>query len=307
MGASLTGALLEKLGVGNYPIREVGLTDYLTGQVDLNCGRMQQEVAKKIQGLAAPVRLGGVSIAHRDSHQPTAKTDPARVSAQLAAYADKKYKNLAELYFDGKRIFAESLTYKPTGTFEPIQIEFATDLLFANPNSMLAAYEKNFPGVQFIHLRRDYAGWINSMALQASSKPTLSKRWGYFSPVGLTRRYRAYNRCADQLPGINIDFKDFFEGPDAAADQLAAYLKLPQASDLKTQDFDLWSTKVPYQSAFTMADARASLLSKKTQWLLSQIGRHSSFHDKLLERFTKLAFTIDREWYAIKKGLSSQS
>lgn len=297
MGASLLGAMLEKLGVsGNAPLREIGLSQYVMGALGLKSSFMQCKTVEMITILSGAVRLGGVSALIRDNQEPTKRADKRRIDGMLGYLYNHKYESIKDLYFDCKYIFEKSIIYKTPLEFSDFCIEFSTDLLGEKGCLIAENYRKEFGDVYVINLHRDFDSWVNSLAIQAKSKPNFYARYRYFTPVGLARRYVDYEYCARQIGGLHIDFDDMLSNPEFVFHKIASFLgksELLKGLHLENEEFDIWSTQTSYEVAFEPAEDNLKGLGKSTRkymrWLINKNLEKAPF----LERFGRFIFLFD--------------
>lgn len=270
MGSTLLAGLIEKFGFFNVPLRKLGLHQYLMNEIDLNSGHMQSRLRAIITENSKPGLYGGVSVLDRNAQKPKALCDIRRVEAELAQFEQEKFSSISSLYFRASEIYARALTYKPA-TNPLYRLELTVDTHKYDPQLLYAAYTKNFPRVQFIHLKRDFAGWINALASQAFVHPHQWQKIRFF-PAQKYLDWQRYNTCIAQTPGLQLDFEDLFMPIETLAQTLSDFLNLPlPQTPLRTATYDLYGKIVPYTHAFTKFDDTMVYLRPETRaWLRAQ-------------------------------------
>lgn len=304
MGASVLGALLEKIGVsGNMPLREVGLTDYVFAPDLWRSGFMEKKTLAQIKALDKGTRIGGIHVRSRKNLPLEKRAAIERVAADLSELAEVGALDLADRYFRCKQTMAKSLIYKKANEPAEWHIEFGTDLLGYDGAKLAEKFDHYFPGVRFITLEREFEDWIGSMALQAYRKDTWQRRWGFFSPVGLAQRYHAYAKTAAELPGLKIEFEDLLADPERVLKNTADFLGIQtEIPDLKSENFDVWSKSLSFEETFTPYDRANPLLSKSTRKFCRKILEKVGPRQPVAERVGKMMFMKDAALWALKKS-----
>lgn len=280
MGSTLLAGLLEKLGFGNVPFRKNGLHQYLMGEVSLNSGYMQDRLKKTLAAHSELDMRGGVSVLDRDNQKPSALTDYARVEKQLDEIAKHKFENFQDLYMACRKIYDDAVIYKKPAHNENWYIDLTVDIHRFDPDTLVQKYRENFDDVRFIHLHRDFRGWINALASQAIVSKLVSSKL-IFQPHKRYADFKLYEDRVKQIPGLHIDFDDLFETPIGdLAKQLADFLDVPCPDiDFKKTDYDLYGKITPYDVAFKKFDDNVEYLKPGTLDYFEQLVNSGKIND----------------------------
>ncbi len=265
MASTLLAGLVEKFGYTNIPLRKLGLHRYLMGEVDINCGLMQERLEESMGEHSKPGLYGGVSVIDRNSAIAKPLTDIERVRDDIKAFKAEHFARIDDLYFRATEIYCKSVVYKNMNTNPLWRIELTTDIHKYDPLKIQDAYERHFEHVKAIHLHRPFRGWINSLASQAFTHPNFKSRIKFF-PHLKARELELYERQIARIPGIHLQFDEMFSKPiEKLAQEVATYLELPALDiNFREQAYDLYGKEKKYDIAFNKFDDRKVFLKPKT-------------------------------------------
>ena len=263
MGSALLSGLVEKIGVRNLPIRDLGLNEYITGELSLDSKYMEKQTVYWIERFARPVQFGGVGVVDRDSRPARVLTDPGKVRERIAFLQSHRFTSLAELFHTCRDVFAEALVYKEAGEGWAYDGHLCRHLDFFHraPERFWEQCQHHFPGARIIHLHRDVGPWLESMASQAMHQRTWRARMR-FEFTHVLRKYRRYEKFCQAVPGEHLHFEELFTRPvDELAAQLANALSVSlPALDWTSLEYDLYGALTAHSTAFTLADAKHRFL-----------------------------------------------
>lgn len=278
MAASLVGALVEKFGAIQLPLRDLGLNDYLLGRHDINSGFMQERVQRIIQTHSASIRSGGVSMMDRDSQDSRPLADILRVEKQLAEFKSATFENIEELYAACRRVYGNAVVYKPVTGDPGMHVEYPTDF---GKNHEVAerlyeSYVDSFKDVRMIHMHREFDGWINSLASQKFQKPHVKDKFK-FKIRNMIRNYNNYEDAVSKLPGLHLKFDELFDGHiEELAEKVRNSCDLPeQSADLRKETYDLYGKPTPYEKAFKPFDDERVYLDHPFRGELARYAKSS--------------------------------
>lgn len=270
MGSSVVGAMVEKIGGLNIPVRKLGLHDYIMGNRSLSDNYILKRFSEVVNNHHVPIRQGGVSAVDRDASQPRQLINKDFISKDLSKLNKEKFDNIQDCYEHLRKLYAKAVVYKKSGN--PVKhIEYTTDLIRFDPEALYSAYEKNFDKVHMIHLHRDFTDLMNAMASQSFISKSYIRK---FKPFLIKKRYnlyKEYESIVSKIPGLHLSFKELFL-PDTqkTIKKIADFLKMDMPSlDWGTEDYDLYGKLCSYNKAFTMIDDRQNYLSPMTKKLIS--------------------------------------
>ena len=213
MGSTLAGAMIEKLGLSNLPVRKHHLSEYLTGQLQPESKQFQERITRQILALSRPQYLGGVSVVERDLEEDLSiRADYSRVKKDLELFNARTFNSLSDLYSEGRRIVSKSLTYKDSDPSARIHIEYPLDFQRFSWADLQFGLRRSFAEFAVVKMRRSFSGWLNSSISQIFHFP-LPKATRSIAGFSIGRRvqeYDLYNRAMDQIPGADWDFDDLF-------------------------------------------------------------------------------------------------
>lgn len=266
MGSALLAGLLEKLGVRNLPLRDIGLNEYITGKLSLDSKYMETQTIAWIERFARPVQFGGVGVVDRDTRAARVLTDPETVRDRITYLQTHRFTSLAELYHTCRDVFAEAVVYKEEETAWIWDGHLCRHLDFFHPDpaKFWSQCQQHFPGAQIVHLHRDLGPWVESMASQSMHQRGWRKRLR-FEFTHILRKYRRYEKFCAQVAGVHLRFEEMFDlSVPALAEQMARNLNLPFPDlDWTSLEYDLYGAITPHDTAFTLADAKHRFLGSK--------------------------------------------
>jgi hypothetical protein len=300
MGSTLLSSLLEKLQFTNVPMRKYGLHRYLMDEKNLNSGYMQNRLHEILIEHSKPSLRGGVSVLDRNNQTPHALTDYERVKNKIEQINST---SIQDLYYQCRNIYCDAVIYKRIESQRDWQIELTVDIHRFDAQTLYKKYQENFDDVRMIHLHRSFRGWINSLSSQAFLHPHLVNRIKFF-PHMRHADYMLYESAVAQMPGMHIDFDEFFEKPiEDLAQQMADFLDVPPPiENLRHASYDLFGKLQPYEVAFTKFDDNITFLQKNTLDYFSKSANNYRMQNFLNNTFTWIRYLIDMSVYRIKTG-----
>lgn len=299
MGSTVVSAIVEKFGYLNLPIRDLGMHEYLMGKREINDDFMKRNVIHVLHTDNKKIKGGGTSIPDRDTSPAYQRINLHTIQEKLHNFQDKKYANLIELYRDYRGLYCDALKYKNSNHKEEKHIELTTDFHKFPVDQLCNAYLKEFGEVIFIHLHRDFLGWVESIASQRFSSPP--KRLNFFLHE-LYRRYEDYEKSIKDCPGIHLNFESLFVPHNKALfDTIAMGIDEKDPGLQWTEEqYDLYGNIRSYERTFTLADVKGSYLSFMTLGLIRFSIRKKKitlFHDAIVY----FSYLIDLGRFHFKK------
>jgi hypothetical protein len=295
MASTLLSGLMEKFGYMNVPIRKYGLHQYLTGQLSLECGYMQERLKAILQDHSIAGLRGGVSVLDRDNQQPKALVDYERVKDRIDGI---RADNVQDLYIQCRDIYYDAVTYKDISTHRDWHIEMTTDIHRYDHKALYDAYQAHFDEVKMIHLHRPFGGWMNSLASQAFVHPELKQRLMFFPHLRYAD-YALYEEAVAAMPGMHIQFDEMFDTPiEQLAAQISAFIDVdvPEC-DFRQEDYDMYGKIVPYEKAFTRFDDGQVFLSDKTKRVFCALAENKTLKSFPFNAYGWALYFIDMIHY----------
>jgi len=262
MGSTVLGAMIEKFGYLNIPVRKTGLHDYLLKNRSLEDGFMQRRIEENCQQHSKVINSGGVSVRDRGSSKPRQLIDQVIIREALEDYKKKKYHSVADLYNDGRLIYGEGIVYKKSKHIPGKHVEFTTDISHFNTETLFNAYNKCFENVYMINLRRDFAGWVESLISQRFFHPNLKTRC-LFVFHSAVKQYRQYCKSIGGYPGLEVDFNSLFIPANLQLiKKIAKFIDEPLPNiNWEEEQYDLYGKICDYEKTFRQADLQYTYLS----------------------------------------------
>ncbi|SIO03190.1 hypothetical protein SAMN05444722_0176 [Rhodovulum sp. ES.010] len=265
MASTLVAGLAEKFGYSNIPLRKLRLNKYISGDLSLDSGVMQNRLRENLEAHAKPTKSGGVSVIERDNQAPVRLVDIDRVRDRLHRMQSTRYREISELFSDCHETYSDAVIYKTPVHTPGWHIELCVDFHNFDPARLYDGYRRHFPQVHFIHLHRSFRDWINSLASQAMHQSRLKRRIKFFPPARY-RDFQRYEHATSRVPGLHLGFDEMFDTPiEAFAERLASYLGLPVPDvDFRQESYDMYGKLRPYDVAFKRFDDGRSYLQPGT-------------------------------------------
>ncbi len=281
MGSTLLAGLTEKLGFTNIPLRKLRLNQYLTGELELDSGIMQERLEAALIAHSVLGTRGGVSVLDRDNQKPRALTDTEIVREKLEELKRQSFSNVQDLYMACRNLYCEAIIYKEIKSNPEWHIEMTTDIHRFPPDDIYAAFEQHFDEVYMIHLVRDFRGWINSLASQAIVSKQLKNRLMFF-PHMRYADFDLYERAIKAMQGLHINFDELFETPiEELAAQIADLTNAPlPETNLRTEEYDMYGKIQPYDIAFKKFDDNVHYLKPKTLDYFADLAKSGKINRK---------------------------
>jgi len=273
MGSTVLGAMIEKFGYLNIPVRKTGLHDYLLKNRSPEDGFMQRRIEEICQQHSKVINSGGVSVRDRGSSKPRQLIDQVIIREALEDYKKKKYHSVADLYNDGRLIYGEGIVYKKSKHIPGKHVEFTTDISHFNPESLYNAYNTCFDNVYMINLRRDFAGWVESLISQRLFHTSLKTRC-LFVFHSAVKQYRQYTESIAGYPGLEVDFDSLFiPANHQLIKKIADFIDEPLPDiNWEEERYDLYGKICDYEKAFRQADLQYTYLSPFSIKLMDRLA-----------------------------------
>ncbi len=267
MGSSVVGAIVEKFGYLNAPVRNLGLNRCLLSGSNTDMGSFKQSFLKTYVFQSRKVKLGGVSMVDRDTGPSLAVIDDSRIEQEIATIKQKEFDNIAELYETLRDAYAKAIIYKKIHFENGKHIEYTTYFDKYPTIKLYDAYIAEFGEVCFIHMHRDFVGWVESVMSQYFSG---NRRWRIILLHALRSRYLEYEAKTKNCPGLHLDFESLFTSEKKQVfNKIASSLgESASGIDWESESYDLYGKLKDYSSTFTLADAEGTYLSSGTRWFV---------------------------------------
>ncbi len=267
MGSSVVGAIVEKFGYLNAPIRNLGLNRCLLGRSRADMDRLKENFLKTYTSQSRKVKMGGVSMVDRDAGPSLSVIDSSKIEQEMAELKKKDYATLSELYETARNVYAQAIVYKRNRSEPGKHIEYTTYFDQYPTEKLCKAYVDEFEDVVFIHMHRDFVGWVESVMSQYFSG---SRRWRIILLHALRSRYLDYEAKTGNCPGMHLDFESLFT-PEKKKLFTAIASQLGESAagiDWENESYDLYGRINSYSATFTLADVEGTYLSSATRWFI---------------------------------------
>ena len=270
MGSTVLGALIEKLGYLNLPVRKRDLHGYLLKKRLLSDDYFKERTLEILGSMSVKRIGGGTGVLDRNSAAPVQRSDQDRILSFLSEYKGAQFATISDMYAASNDLIAKSVIYKNIGPYVG-HIEFPTDIerYRDSVEDLYDAYAQEFDEVIFFHMQRDIVGWINSLMSQLLFARHFRGEQLKVRLSSLVKRYETYRYVVNNIPGHHIDFEELFEpNTHKLVAKLVNILGGEFPKDLKAESFDLYGRVVSYDKAFNKEDDRHSYISDLSKRLV---------------------------------------
>ena len=265
MGSTVIGAIVEKFGYLNVPVRKLGLHDYMFGIRQLNDGFFKSRISEYLESHSKVITTGGVNVADRDSAPPRKLLEIENKDLLLKELEGREFKSISDMYCFGRNLYAKNIIYKSNQSVFDKHIEYTVDIGKYDPIDLERLYKQNFDEVFFINIQRDFSGWLDSLASQKISHPSFKVRC-MFSLRGAWSQYNSYRKAVRSLDGLDVDFDEMFlPNTNKLINAIAEFIKEPKPEIAwENEQYDLFGKLSNYNKCFTVADSSLRHLSSIT-------------------------------------------
>ncbi len=283
MASTVVGAIIEKFGYLNIPLRKIGLHDYLIGNRNLNDPFVWNRFNEIASSHGRMISSGGVSVIDRNSASQRILVDKEGISKDVSSLDKCKYKKISEIYNDIRGIYARNVLYKKNTYNVHKHVEYTTDIEKYNSKDLYQAYKSEFEHVYMIHLHRNFDDWLGSLASQRFVHPRFRTKY-LFSLSSAYKQFTRYEEKIKQYPGLHIDFSSLFlPNTSYAIKAISGYIKDPMPEiDWHREEYDLYGKLSDYDTTFIQSDSPCKYLSVATQNVirfLIKINKINGFTD----------------------------
>lgn len=270
MGMSVVGAMVEKFGYLNIPVRKLGLHDYLIQRRGVEDGYFQSKMNILFDDFnTEKCNVGGVSIQDRDNSKGRRYIDKTKVEDKIRHMNTFAFETIYDLYQFSRNSFAESLVYKVSNHNLNKHIEYTGDIHKYDPVDLYGAYQREFGEVKMINLHREFVSWIDSQVSQKMNHKIFRKRY-YFALHSAFNQFNNYEKAVSQFPGLTLHFEELFiPNTSNVFKKISDYLG-ENTSDLDGE-YDLFGKVMKYDRAFTQVDMKGKNLSRASIWFLNYV------------------------------------
>lgn len=264
MGSSVVAAIVEKFGYMNIPVRNVGLNKALISKSVADKEKLRSNFIELFSGHDRMLKVGGVNMNDRDSSSSFKLIEKKLIEREIEIIKEKNFDNLSELYFSLKELYAKALQYKQSNHISGKHVELTTYFDRYPIRELCEAYRQEFKSVHFIHMHRDFIGWLESIVSQQFAK---KRRWRLILLHALYRRYTNYENKARACQGLHLDFDILFQSDTketiaAIAGELGE--PVPEIN-WESELYDLFGGLRDFKTSFTLADVKGKYLSGLTR------------------------------------------
>lgn len=287
MGSSVVGAIVEKFGYLNAPVRNLGLNRCLLSKKETDRRQFKQKFVNVFTSQNKMIRMGGVSMLDRDSSPSCCVIDKSLIENEISVIEKTEFTSISDLYVSLRSAYAKAVIYKTNKHVPGNHIEYTTYFDQYPTKELCGAYIDEFKNVVFIHMHRNFVGWVESVMSQYFSG---SRRWRIILLHALHKRYVNYENKIKDCPGLHIDFDCLFnEKRNQVINAIAEELGEP-VPDIEWEDssYDLYGQLRDFPSTFTLADVEGTHLSSGTRWFIRYCVKQKKifrFHDLVFYAF----------------------
>tara|TARA_X000000950_G_C13875916_1_gene644823 strand:+ start:111 stop:1058 length:948 start_codon:yes stop_codon:yes gene_type:complete len=297
MGSTLVSGLLEHYGFLNFPLRKLGLHDYLTKKRKLNDNFLKYRFKKIMSDYSIPQKSGGVSVLDRDNRPLIKKIDLNIVNEEMNDFQNKSFSSIKDMYFEAFSIFNKSLKYKAENKNFLGVIELTNDIYKYEFHNLSELYKKEFEEVYFINIRRNFLSWLNSFVSQYYSHKKISLRNLLFRLSNVKKNFNKYETSLNKFDGaLEISFDDIFIPNNyIIKKKIEKFLNIESNFEMEKQNYDLYGAITGFKKAFTKHDDNHFFLPKTFNILYKKIGKFyfkNIFLDLILDIIFQLVYLL---------------
>lgn len=270
MGAALMQSLVEKWGFSNHLIRKTGLSDYLLQEREIADFFIKKRFRALFEVYGTPSKHGGVSRTESGPLMSVIDLDKAQV--KLRELEDKKFENAGQLFHEYRTLFGSVLTYKKDQAVPGCHAELFVEWHRFSAESFEAVFSKFFDEVTIFHMNRNMEEWLEALGSQYMINP--ERRLGFRLGQAI-EEYEQYLAFIHKAGGSIVDL-DFLTTASAVelnqlvSDRLGNKLEGVQ---LEYEVFDVATSQLSFQEAFTKSDTKGKYWSLATRFALSCLKR----------------------------------
>ncbi len=303
MGSSVVGAIVEKFGYLNAPIRNLGLNRCLLSKKKTDRDQFKQKFLNIFTSQSKMNKMGGVSMLDRDSSPSYCPIDKSLIESEISVIERSEFTNISDLYASLRSAYAKAVRYKINKHEPGKHIEYTTYFDQYPTEKLCDAYVNEFSDIIFIHMHRDFVGWVESVMSQYFSG---SRRWRIILLHALHSRYVNYEKRTNDCPGIHVDFNSLFtEERSQLIASIAKGLGEPVPEiEWENTSYDLYGQLRDFSSTFTLADVEGTHLSSGTRWFIRYCVKQKKIfrlHDLVFYAFC----LYDAAVFVIRKKLKT--
>jgi hypothetical protein len=293
MGSTLISSLVEHYGYLNFPLRKLGVHDYLSKKRKLEDNYLKNKFISLMKRYNEVQKLGGVSVLDRKNRPLIKKIDLNLVNKEINNFQKKNFESLKEMYFEAFFIFNKSLKYKLPIKHPLGAIELTNDIYKYQDCDLQYLYKKEFNEVYFINIRRDFLSWLNSFVSQYYSYPGLNLRSVFFKLSNVKKNFNSYENSLNKFKNsLNIYFDEMFIPNNLNLKyKIENYLNLKSNFDMEKMNYDLYGGLTDFKKAFTKHDDNHFFLPKTFHYLYKKLGKFY-FKNIFLDLFLDIIFQL---------------
>jgi hypothetical protein len=300
MGSSCVAAIVEKFGFMNLPVRKHGLNDYLCGERGLEDPFFKERFIEVFKGHGRKnIKIGGVNIEDRDVKIPGGLINFSLIESCVEELENKQFDSIASMYKEFRELYASAIIYKSNNSKPGNHVELATTLYRYPSDKIYSAHLNQFGDTVFIHMHRDFVGWLESSASQHFVQPDKRYRFKFHSYL---KRYQTYERSTKHIPGVHINFSDLFlPNTGRVIDKISSAVRRDVGEvDWRSESFDLYGKVRSFQETFVQADYEGKYFSAITR-NLSRLMYNLGMNHKVFSVFFYPFYLYELCIYRLKK------
>ncbi len=309
MASTVAGAMVEKFGYLNIPVRKIGLHEYLVGKINLKDDFFKRRINEHIKEHNKKILIGGVSVQDRDTSKERQIVDQSLIKEDLENYQSKSFTSISEAYSFGRNLYAKAVCYKKSKHYPDKHIEYTTDIQKYKAQEIFSLYKKEFEDVYMINLHREFIGWLDSLVSQRFAHPEIKTRL-FFVFHSARDLYFQYEESIKEMPGLHINFDDLFIPNQLNLIQAISHLIKEPIPQIKWEEeqYDLFGKISDFRKTFTKADSTPKHLSKTTIFFINKAllkNKITIFDDAILYQCYLIDFIIFKIKKFIKRYLGT--
>ena len=285
MASSVVGAIVEKYGFLNFPMRKRKLHDYILGKRNLSDTYFKERTAEIIRDFSVPRKCGSVGMIDRIQSTPIVRTDLKKAEEGLKHFMRTEFESLNEMVSSGNDLIKKSIIYKKLGGSKGF-IEYTTDIETYSEHELamlVEGYRECFGEVVFINLTREFVDWINSLLSQLLLKPEAGYGPLLVRLSKIKKRYCNYNRNIDLIGGVKLDFDELFlPNTGKIFEVIEAAIGDERLEGESELAYDLYGNVMSYEKAFTVSDKYQDYLGR---WLRGFVTSREKASVSLVDDF----------------------
>jgi hypothetical protein len=277
MGSTTIASIIGNYGYLNFPLRHMGLNQYLNDEFSLDNPFFINRVKQCVEAYTVPRATGGRSVIDSEIVVLFDK----KIKAEIDNLENKKFLSIQEKYLFVFTLFNKHCLYKKKLQNYNGIIELTTDIHHYEPSQIQKKYIQEFKKVKFISLKRNFKNWLNSVCSHRFRKKNFKIKYFIIRLSSQIKRYKEYNKFVNDLKDNTIiQFEDIFK--KNFLDNFLKEIEFENNINFKDLKFDHYGKLLTFSDTFESIDDSYYFLNKLSFKIMDYAEK---FYDNKILRF----------------------